>query len=368
MIFNELYSAYYNAVAAILKDALQKTQETGKRKISEIVNDYAFGESFITIEKSLQDGSWPLLRDGKPVIDNPPAMPLTLLEKRWLKAVSLDPRIRLFGDTLPEFPDVEPLFRPGDFTVFDRYADGDDYEDENYVRRFRLILHAIQTRTPVGFNVLNRHGKISYFTAQPEYLEYSEKDDKFRVINSGCRYGEVVNLARIVSCKESDKTLGDGAGGKKSFMGRNSASAAEGPVEKPAKPFEKTADKISDKTATVVLEVTDERKALERVLLHFAHFSKEAERLDTKPDSENPSAYGAKPDSENPSAHGAKPASSSNRYRVTIEYDPDDETEMVTRVLSFGPLVKVTAPDRFAELIKERLLRQKQLLAQPTKT
>ena len=35
----------------------------------------------------------------------------------------------------------------------------------------------------------------------PEYLEYSEKDDKFRLVASGCRYGKTINLGRILSCK-----------------------------------------------------------------------------------------------------------------------------------------------------------------------
>ncbi len=61
------------------------------------------------------------------------------------------------------------------------------------------------------------------------------------------------------------------------------------------------------------------------MLLHFAHFEKEAQRLDEK------------------------------HYRVTINYWQDDETELVTRVLSFGPFIKVTEPERFVGLIKKRL-------------
>ena len=67
---------------------------------------------------------------------------------------------------------------------------------------------------------------------------------------------------------------------------------------------------------------------MERALLHFAHFEKEAERIDEK------------------------------RYRVTVRYDKDDETELVIRVLSFGPMIKVTGPPHFENLIKERLMKQ----------
>ena len=46
-------------------------------------------------------------------------------------------------------------------------------------------------------------------------------------------------------------------------------------------------------------------------------------------------------------------------YRISVVYDKDDETEMVIRILSFGPMIKVTAPQHFVELIKQRLIRQK---------
>jgi predicted DNA-binding transcriptional regulator YafY len=79
----------------------------------------------------------------------------------------------------------------------------------------------------------------------------------------------------------------------------------------------------------LVFELTDTRNALERVLLHFAHFEKTVEKIDE------------------------------NKYLVKIKYDKDDETEMVIRILSFGPMIRVTAPSSFIKLIKQRLLAQK---------
>ena len=66
-------------------------------------------------------------------------------------------------------------------------------------------------------------------------------------------------------------------------------------------------------------------------MLHFAHFEKQAEKL------------------------------GGGVYRVRIVYDRQDETEMVIRILAFGPMVRVTAPDEFAELMKDRLRRQMDL-------
>ena len=82
------------------------------------------------------------------------------------------------------------------------------------------------------------------------------------------------------------------------------------------------------KRSSVTVIVKDERNALERTMLHFAHFEKQVEKMDDK------------------------------NYRVIIQYDSDDEPEMVIRVLSFGPLVEVVEPTDFRELIINKLKKQ----------
>ena len=299
MIFSELYSVYYNTVAEILKAAID--HPLGKNELRRIVEERAFGESILNIEPSLMEGRWQLLkRDGTTPIQSVPSMPLTMIQKRWLKAISLDSRIRLFQDELMVLPDVEPLFTEEDICIFDKYADGDNYRDEAYIKNFRRILDAVRNRYPLSIDVLNRRGHRTPIILMPEYLEYSEKDDKFRLIGSGCRFGRTVNLGRIIRCER--------------YTGANVIGSNERKLQRPR---------------SVQFELVNRRNALERVLLHFAHFEKQAERIDGQ------------------------------RYKVTIYYDKDDETEMVIRILSFGPMIKVTAPAHFINLIKERLIHQK---------
>lgn len=299
MIFSELYGAYYRAVAAVITEAVKRPLQ--KNELRAIIEENAFSESILNIEPAICGERWQIIRpDGTTPLKHAPTLPLTTLEKRWLKAIALDPRIRLFPDELPDYPDVRPLFEPEDISVFDKYSDGDPYESETYIRNFRLILSAIKARQPLRIDSANRKGNIVHTVLMPEYLEYSGKDDKFRLIGSGCRYGETVNLARIVSCKPYNKP----------FRAAPAAKRRRG-------------------TEKVEFELYDRRKALERVLMHFAHFEKEAVKI------------------------------SEDKYRVTVSYDKADEAEMVIRILSFGPMIKVTAPDRFAGLIKERLLKQK---------
>lgn len=298
MIFSELYSAYYNAVAEILRAAVRHPlNSSGLRSI---IEEKAFSESVLSIEPALSGGDWQLItKDGHPVIRHDPAMPMTLLEKRWLQSLAGDPRIRLFTDTPPDFG-VEPLFTADDFYVFDRYLDGDPYEDETYIQNFRTILAAVKEKTPLRIDTKNRKGGVTRMSVLPKYIEYSEKDDKFRLIGRGHRYGDTVNIGRILSVRPYEGAF------TTDFTERN-----------------------RHRKEKVEFELYDRRNALERVLLHFAHFEKEAVKLEE------------------------------GCYRITVSYDAEDETEMVIRLLSFGPMIRVTGPEHFTDLIKERLIKQK---------
>ena len=294
MIFSELYSAYYNAVAAIISRILEG--ETDEKKLQALVAEKAFGESAMTILPALKSGKWPLIRpDMTTTLTHQPTMPLTTLQKQWLKAVSMDPRVKLFGVTFSGLDNVPPLFTPEDYRVYDRYADGDPFEDEAYIRKFRTILDAVKGGKPIKMEIRNRKGNTIFFRCRPTRLEYSEKDNKFRVETAGCRYITTVNLGRIISCIPyvGDKTIGH-----------------------------KTRPKQYE---TLILKITDERNTLERCMLHFAHFEKRAEKLDKK------------------------------HYLLHLRYNLEDETELVIRILSFGPRVEVISPEGFREHIKEKL-------------
>lgn len=297
MIFSELYSAYYNTVAKIITAAFDES--TTEKDLDRIVSENAFSESVLTIMPSLKSGKWKLL-DGnlKPLLKHEPTIPLTLLQKRWLKAVSLDKRVKLFDVQFPDLSDVEPLFTEDDYKVYDKYSDGDKFDDEDYIRRFRLIYYAVKNDLPVTARFDNRYGKEVTLRFFPKGFEYSEKDDKIRVIMDGCKFRQI-NLGRIINCQ-----LYTGTG-----------QWNEEPKDVRIK--------------ELTLQITDERNALERVMLHFAHFEKQAERVDD------------------------------NKYLLHLKYYANDETEIVIRVLSFGPCVKVVSPESFVGLIKERLEEQK---------
>lgn len=148
MIFSELYSVYYNTVAKIMEAAFNP--EATEKDLQRCVMEEAFSESVLTILPALKSGKWPLLHeDLSPVLLHKPTMPLTNLEKRWLKAIAEDPRVKLFDVAFPELNDVEPLFTRDDYKIYDQYSDGDPFEAEAYIEHFRLMLSAIRSECPV---------------------------------------------------------------------------------------------------------------------------------------------------------------------------------------------------------------------------
>ena len=297
MIFSELYSAYYNTVAAIISGIIDG--EHSEKELQKIVMSYGFSESGLTIMPSLKNEKWQLVHsDMTTPLEHKPTMPLTMLQKRWLKAISLDPRVKLFGVEFPDLEDVEPLFTSADYYIYDQYNDGDPFEDEQYIRNFRIVLEAIRRGSQIKFEMINRKGNMMFVRCRPLRLEYSERDDKFRVVTAGWRAVSTVNLSKIRSCAHD--------------MGYRRVSGRE--------------KKVAHDTITV--KIRDERNAMERFMLHFAHFEKQAEKLDKK------------------------------HYLVKIKYTHDDESEMVIRILSFGPMIEVLEPEPFRKLVIEKLEKQ----------
>jgi len=298
LLFHEIYGGYYHTVAAILDEAV-RGMLTPKR-LRELVQTHAFGESFLSIPDGLTGERWRLLHsDLSAELNSAPERPLSLLEKRWLRSLLLDPRIRLFDVDMHDLENVKPLFTPDMFIFFDRYADGDDYHDPNYIAHFRTIMTALREKKDLYISFTSGRQSQPSLVVTPHYLEYSEKDDCFRLIASGFRRSWTIRLSRVMDC-----------------------AAAENSRALPLRP---------SKTETLVFELEDQRHALERVLLHFSHLEKETKRLDE------------------------------THYRVTLRYDPADETEMVIRILSFGPTIRVLEPQRLIAELQKRIEHQREL-------
>ena len=120
MIFNEVYGIYYNVVGKILKEAVKG--EISLDKIKEITGKEAFGESITVIPDKLLKKQWPLMDDNfETPLKNNPDMPLTTIEKMWLKAILSDKRISLFEPSFDGLEDVERVHLAHTFLRMSRF-------------------------------------------------------------------------------------------------------------------------------------------------------------------------------------------------------------------------------------------------------
>lgn len=359
-LFNALFGCYFTTVYHILKEKRELTDSEYGDLIWKMSKNYGFaGISNQVISEAITLGeneeleenkdAWPFfekkIKEEKSESSQSPKMvryhenrlhnisdfPLSTIEKKWLKSLGSDPRKRLFlesddnlesDDVLPELSDIEPLFDWSDFVLFDQYTDGDHFDDEDYRNIFQKVLKAvreearleIQFKKPDNTVLFSSDGTyeieskagIGKLYIDTKHLEYSERDNKFRLIGNNPRFGRnMVNIASIVECRE---------------------------VEKRKIPNTKLPNAQSDNAfqSKVTFELSDSNNVLERFLLNFSHYEKRQEYM-----------------------------KESGKYRIIITYDKADETDLLIRTLSFGPYVEVLEPSDFVELIRKRLRKQR---------
>lgn len=296
-LFHEVYCTYYRALEQVVRQA-QLAPVTG-RQLDEILNRCAFRESWQIIKPALQDGTWPLLdAKNRTPLQHPPQMPLTTLERRWLKATLLDPRVQLFLPPFTDLDGVEPLFRPEDFYAVDACWDGDPYDSAEYRRPFVAVLRAMREGAYLELEFQSRGGKTVHLDAAwPEKLEYSERDDKFRLVLLHRNQRMVVRMATVTTCRVVEA----------------------GSPPQPVLPGNKR---------VLELRLTDKNQSLERFMMEFAHLRRECRRLDEV------------------------------HYQISLWIEPMDEAETLIHLLSYGPHLRLLSPLDSVQRLYERLLAQ----------
>lgn len=245
-VFSEVYGTYYNVVAKVLTQALEgKLSAAG---MQQLVREGAYGDSVLQLLPALADGTWRLLTpELRTPLKNKPTMPLTALQKRWLKTLLLDEKISLFFSDeeitkqQAALQSVEPLYRPEQFVFFDRFVDGDAYTNPKYRANFREILRAVREKRYLNASYRSNKGTIIVWTDLVLVsLEYSAKDDKFRLQAIAERKQVTLNLGRIISVEAGD-------------IVEHVKILKKGELAK----------------QTLVLEIEDERSTMVRALMHF---------------------------------------------------------------------------------------------------
>ncbi len=321
-LFSEIYNCYYQIVDHILKEA--EKHPVTEKQMNRICADMGFSESSLYILPKLISGEWRLLSSDGTAFQSLTAehgtMPLTLLQRSWIRTLMQDKQFRLFftEDELEELThyveDAEILWSPEDFRYYDRYEGGDDYASPAYRQHFQTLLTAISRRQYVHISYQSMKGHRITHHYLPLKLEYSAKNDQFRLLavpenERHSIYIRIINLCGITETR---------------LLPRYDEEDFD---------FEKVIRK-SYYHEPVRLLIKNRRNALERAMLHFANYEKRTRKIDE------------------------------DTWECLIYYNSSMETELLIEVLSFGPAIQVTGPEKFLTQVKDRLKRQMELFSQ----
>lgn len=320
--FSEIYGCYYQIIDRILAEA--ETHPITRTEMEQICQKHGFSESGLFILPKLINGEWQLLTPSgngyRALTKKHGALPLTRLQRSWLKTLLADPRFCLFftDEELPALrqftEDADFLWHPEDFHYYDRYGDGDPYASYEYRIHFQTLLNALSRKQYVNISYQSEKGNRIAHHYLPLKLEYSEKNDRFRLLallenERRSAWIHTLNLQGIQNVIPLPRYETD-------------------PYD-----FEQIIRR-SYYREPVRLTITNQRNALERAMLHFSNYEKKTKKIDE------------------------------NTWECLIYYNRSMETELLIEILSFGPAVQVTGPDTFLCQVRERLKRQAELFSQ----
>lgn len=316
-LFSEIYNCYYQVMKSILESNSSLTLDQLRANITE----KGYEESLLYLIPKLTSGEWDLLEQNGEVflskLTGEFYVPLTKLQKAYIKTILQDERIQLF--LIPEeleklnclFADSPVLWKKDDFYYYDRFSNHDNFADPDYQKRFRTLVTAISKKQYTDISYESRSNHRVHHHYLPCRLEYSIKNDKFRLIavEHSKRSGdhvEILNLERIKEVSLLPK--------KTEEMPDINKMIRDSYYKEPVR-----------------LLIHNRRNALERTMLQFANYEKNTTKVDT------------------------------DTYECLIYYNQRMETELLIEVLSFGPMIQVLGNERFLGQLKARLRTQKRL-------
>ena len=320
-IFSEIYGTYFHIAAKLLENEV-----TDEKTVRENVQSEGFRDSVLFLPEKLipngiDCGLFDRKSDGKlqRITKNKPVRFMTKLQKMWLRSKLSDPRIRLFmnNETLEKLDerlsDTDPLYNSEHFRFTDRFSDSDDYQSEEYIKHFRTVLEAVKSRKILYIEFVSGHGKRMSGKFVMLKMEYSPKNEKFRVYcyllrNDKVKSSGIINIGRITNIIDTGRIFRTSVSIDDYFSSRKCCTPA-------------------------VIRVTTQRNGVERFMLEFASYEKHTVRdLET------------------------------GEHIVELWYDQNDETELLIRLLSFGPVIEIMSPQNLREQAKIRIKRQAELL------
>lgn len=342
-LFNELFSSY----AIVLSDSVltcsgkhpsESLKDTMGKRIRKTFPYYTEDEVRQVQEKliTLAQNSELASREGvsRFVLENADylydVLPLTKMELRWLSTVLEDPLASVFLSNeqiyglKKEIIQKVPPFPMEVINYFDRYnlekktlfgkkkISQTGRHTSRELRFIKMVYRAIQSEHRLKIKFRNQGGKIRYANCAAVWLEYSRRDDIFRICYINKKQNQVmkINVSRILHIHVLNDSYDK-------FMQRKKAIEL----------YEKETRKIK-------VEFYEGKKNLpDRLLTEFSLWKKKCVYdIETK------------------------------KYTMTLYYSESDKTEILIRLLGYGPYIRVKeeSDPYILKEIKERIVRQKE--------
>ena len=321
-LFNPIYSTYYLVARNLIEQYLKNKVPLSSAEEKQIIDETAFIETINELTDIIKNKKKDKENNKKNLdvktifsysskglsstIKNIPYFPLSIIERRFLAAIIQNPRVRIFMDDITiksiesELVNISPLWKTEDIKYFDQKKDADQFENSNYQELFQKLLQAINTQKYIQI-IYGSKEKPIIFT--PSHLDYSQKDDIFRLFVKESKYP--INLRNIKSISITDE-----------------------------KPQDTEKSTVYETLKVEIFDNTNTHYHFNRAIRQFSYFKKSCQKSEKE-----------------------------NIFEMTIDYDKSDESEIVIKVLMFGPNMKVLGPQSVIDEINRRVTRQKQLFA-----
>ena len=344
-LFNELFSRYAVVLAdsvltcssdeckqfdGILSDNIKDAFDYYSKEEAEKVRDELKRIAYSAELIDESNKSRFIVKEASYLFD---VLPLTKMEARWLKTVLEDPLAKVFLneeqitmmlETLKVAPYEVTSFMMESINYFDRYnlenrfitgkkmISQEGRHTEKEISFLKTINHAITNEQILKIVFRNWKGEKIYITCAPIWVEYSRRDDVFRLwyIHKGKNEIRIINISRM------QQVL----------------------VQKERK-FDKNEQRIKmqELYAKTMISIKvefyqGEKNLPDRILTEFSLWKKKC-------------TYNI----------------GTQKYTMTLYYSSLDEKEILVRLLSYGPYIKVIADEDnyiLAEL-KERIVTQR---------
>lgn len=325
-LFHEYKNKYFHLVFRILnlaqnglyKDEIIRLIEKEEYDEKIIGKDFKTFEGMLLNQYSKIDNfNFLEERDGKyySILNNEDSIPLKVrfskLEKSWLNGMIKEPVVQaLLGkETLEKLEAGLATVKEGSNEVIEftnKVKNDFDVDLEKLSKDFYTILEGIIDEKPIIYCNVDKNGnEYNNQLALPIRIEYSLKDDRFRasVYSLEEKRSIMINLHTLKEVKIAQNV--------------NTKIKRED-VLKILK--EKKYSEIP-----ITIELEDIRGAMERCFMSFSSFERNSRTI------------------------------SENKYEIDIYYYTFEEDEVIRKIMSLGPYVKVKSPDRVRDIVIDKI-------------